>query len=63
MLNQNDVASKVAIEFLTKGDTNFPKFNSKEEAATYFADINAGGSGASSHRDKAIEASKSFDVA
>lgn len=62
LLNQNDVASKVAIEFLTKGKTDFPKFNTKEEAATYFADINAGG-GAGSHRNKAVEASKSFDVA
>lgn len=61
-LNRPDVAAKVAIQFLTKGKTNFPKFNSKEEAATYFADVNAGGT-VSSHRDKAVEASKSFDVA
>jgi putative chitinase len=62
LLNRNDVAAKVAIQFLTKGKTNFPKFNSKEEAATYFADINSGG-GVSSHRGKAVESSKSFDVA
>lgn len=61
-LNQLDVATKVAVQFLTKGKTDFPKFKTKEEAAAYFADINSGG-GVSSHRSNAIEASKSFDVA
>lgn len=61
MLNREDVASKVALQFLTKGKTDFPKFDSKKEAAEYFADINAGG-GTSSHRSNAAKASENFDI-
>jgi putative chitinase len=60
--NDPKVAAKIALAFLTKGKNSFPKFDSKEDAATYFADINAGGSGASSHRSKAIAATEKFDV-
>jgi len=62
LLNEPEIASKIAIKFLLKGkkDKDLPNFDSKEEAAIYFADINAGGS--SSHRNEAISASKKFDV-
>lgn len=62
--NDPRVAAKIALAFFTKGKpaSTFPEFTDKEEAATYFADINAGGSGASSHRDKAIAASEKFDI-
>ncbi len=62
LANDPKVAAKIALAFLTKGKNSFPKFDNKEEAATYFADINAGGSGASSHRSKAIAATDKFDV-
>ena len=63
LLNQPEIAAKVALAFLTKGKSpsTFPNFTDKEEAAIYFADINAGGR-PSSHRGKAIEATKKFDV-
>jgi predicted chitinase len=62
LANDPKVAAKIALSFLTKGKNSFPKFDSKEDAATYFADINAGGSGASLHRNKAIAATEKFDV-
>jgi putative chitinase len=63
-LNDPDVAAKVALAFFTKGKSasSFPNFNDKEDAAIYFADINAGG-GAGGHRQKAIDYSKKFEVA
>lgn len=63
-LNRNDVAAKVAVIFLLDGQSpsSIPKFSNKEEAASYFADKNARKK-RSGHRDKAIEASKSFDIA
>jgi predicted chitinase len=60
-LNDREVAVKVALQFLTKGKTDFPKFDSKKEAAEYFADINAGG-GTSTHRSNAVKASENFDI-
>jgi predicted chitinase len=60
MLNREDVAAKVALQFLTKGKTDFPDFKSKKEAAEYFADINAGGT--SGHRSNAVKASEKFDI-
>ena len=57
MLNREDVASKVALQFLTKGKTDFPKFDSKKEAAEYFADMNARSS-KSGHRPEAVKASE-----
>lgn len=60
LLNDDNVAAKVALQFLTKGKTSFPDFDSKEEAAEYFAKINAGGSGG--HGAKAVQASKKFDI-
>jgi predicted chitinase len=64
LVNDPKVAAEVAIKFFTKGKTGevFPKFKDKVEAATYFADVNAGG-GVSSHRQNAIAASEKFDVA
>lgn len=63
LLRKPDVAAKVAIAFFTKGKSpnTFPKFNTPEEAAAYFADINAGGS-SSSARTKAIEALRNFSL-
>lgn len=60
ILNREDVAAKVALQFLTKGKTDFPDFKSKKEAAEYFADINAGGT--SGHRSNAVKASEKFDI-
>ena len=62
LVNKPEVAAKIAIAFLTKNKSSIPNFTSKEDAAEYFADINAGGSGASSHRSNAVNASKKFDV-
>jgi predicted chitinase len=64
MLNRNDIAAKIAVTFLLDGQSpsSIPKFKNKEEAASYFADKNARKK-RSGHRDKAIEASKSFDIA
>ena len=64
MLNRNDIAAKIAVTFLLDGQSpsSIPKFSSKEDAASYFADKNARKK-RSGHRNKAIEASKSFDVA
>lgn len=62
LMNNPEVAAKVAVAFFTKGRpaSSFPKFNDKTEAASYFADINAGGSNL--HRGKAIAASQNFEV-
>ena len=49
--------------FFTKGKkADFPKFDTKKDAAEYFADINAGG-GISSHRENAVKYSETFDLA
>ena len=61
LLNNPEVAAKLAVAFLTKNKSSIPDFTSKEEAAKYFADVNAGG-GVSSHRSNALEASKKFGV-
>ena len=63
LVNDPKIAAKIALKFFTKGKpaSEFPKFNSKEEAAIKFADINAGG-GRSSHRDSALKASENFEV-
>ena len=62
-LNDPKTAAKVAIMFFTKGKKGgFPKFNSKKEAAEYFADINAGGR-TSMHRPEAVKYSETFDLA
>jgi putative chitinase len=61
-VNDPKTAAKVAIMFFTKGKkTGFPKFNTKKDAAEYFADINAGG-GVSSHRANAVKYSDKFDI-
>jgi len=63
LVNDPEIAIKIALAFFTKGKSasSIPEFDNKEDAAIYFADINAGG-GASSHRNHAIAASKKFDV-
>lgn len=63
LVNDPEIAAKIAIAFLTKNKpiSSIPKFESKEEAAGYFADVNSGG-GSSSHRDHAIDKSSNFDV-
>ena len=61
-VNNPRTAADVAIMFFTKGKkSGFPKFNTKEDAAEYFADINAGG-GVSSHRANAVKYSDKFDI-
>jgi putative chitinase len=62
-VNNPFTAAQVAIMFFTKGKkSGFPKFETKKQAAEYFADINAGG-GVSSHRDNAVKYSRKFDIA
>lgn len=63
LVNDPKIATKIALAFFTKGKpgSSFPNFNNKEEAAGYFADINAGGH-TSSHRKNALIASTKFDV-
>ena len=63
LVNDPKIAAKIALKFFTKGKSasEFPKFQTKEDAAIHFADINAGG-GTSSHRDNAIKASENFEV-
>jgi predicted chitinase len=63
LVNKPEISAKIAIKFLTKDKpaSSLPKFKSKEEAAEYFANINAGGESKFSS-DKAIAASKSFNV-
>jgi len=60
LLNKPETAAKLAIAFLTNSGKK-QDFTSKEDAAEYFADINAGGRGIS-HRNSAIEQSRKFDV-
>ncbi len=60
LLNDSKVAANVAVEFLLKGKTNFPKFNTKEDAVNYFADLNAGGD--TGHRERAIKYSTYFNL-
>lgn len=57
------VAAKVAIAFFTKGKSpsTFPKFESKVDAAKYFADLNSGGE-SKFGRTPAIAATEKFDV-
>jgi predicted chitinase len=63
LVNDPKIAAEIAVAFFTKGKSGstFPKFKDKVEAATYFADINAGG-GVSSHRSNAIAASEKFGL-
>ena len=63
LVNDPTVAAEIAVAFFTKGKpgNTFPKFKNKTEAATHFADINAGG-GVSSHRANAIAAVDKFDI-
>jgi len=64
LVNNPEVAANIAIVFLTKGKpaSSFRTFTDKTDAAKFFADVNAG-SGVSTHRDKAIEASANFNIA
>lgn len=63
LVNDPKVAAEVAVAFFTKGKSpnSFPKFDDKVDAATFFADINAGG-GVSSHRSRAIAATDKFEL-
>ena len=63
LLNDPKIAAKVAIVYFTKGKpaSTIPNFDNKEDATKYFADINSG-SGAASHRVRALAASEKFDV-
>lgn len=63
LVNDPNVASEIAVVFLTKGKSgdSFPKFKDKKDAATYFADINAGGA-VGFHRSKAVSDSDKFDL-
>lgn len=60
-LNEGKVAAKVALYFLTKGKSDFPKFNSKEDAAAYFSKVNAGGK-SGSHTSKSLNSSRKFNI-
>lgn len=63
LVNDIEVASKIAITFFTKGKSadSIPNFNNKEDAVKYFADINAGGR-SSRARSSALATSSKFDV-
>lgn len=61
LLNNPEIAAKIAVAFLMKNKSNIPDFTSKEEAASYFADVNSGGGG-STHRQSAINKIKNFDA-
>ena len=62
-LNDPIVASKVALAFFTKWKdySIFPQFTNKNDAAIYFADINAGGH-AGGHRSPALQVAENFDI-
>lgn len=62
LLNDDmEVAAKVAVAFFTNGVTSFPEFESKEQAATYFANKNAGVQ-RSMFAPNAVAYSKRFNV-
>ncbi len=62
LVNDPEIAADIAIKFFTKNKSasSFPSFDSKEDAAEYFANLNAGGSAVFSK--KAVEMTKNFDV-
>ena len=57
------IAAKLAVAFFTKGKSgdSLPKFQNKEEATKYFANVNSGG-GSTFGLDKALAASEKFDI-
>lgn len=63
LANDPKVAAKLAVAFFTKGKSgdSLPKFQNKEEATKYFANINSGG-GSTFGLDKALAASEKFDI-
>ncbi len=63
LANDPKVAAKLAVAFFTKGKSgdSLPKFQSKEDATKYFANINSGG-GSTFGLDKALAASEKFDI-
>ena len=63
LLNDPIVASKVALAFFTQGKnaSDFPQFSTKNEAAIYFSDINAGGQ-PGWHRWEALQTAENFDI-
>jgi len=61
--NDMEVAAKVAVAFFTNGVTKFPEFETKEDAAAYFANKNAGdASKRSMFAGNAESYSKRFDA-
>jgi predicted chitinase len=63
LANDPKVAAKLAVAFFTKGKSgdSLPKFQSKEDATKYFANVNSGG-GSTFGLDKALAASEKFDI-
>jgi predicted chitinase len=63
LANDPKVAAKLAVAFFTKGKSgdSLPKFQTKEEATKYFANVNSGG-GSTFALDKALAASEKFDI-
>ena len=63
LANDPKVAAKLAVAFFTKGKSgdSLPKFQNKEEATKYFANVNSGG-GSTFGLDKALAASEKFDI-
>lgn len=63
LLNDPIIASKIALAFFTQGKdhSSFPSFTTKNAAAIYFADINAGGR-AGWHRVDAVQVAEKFDI-
>lgn len=63
LVNDIKIAVKIALAFFTKGKpaSSLPNFNNVEDAATYFADINAGGRSERA-RKSSLATSKKFGV-
>jgi predicted chitinase len=63
LANDPKVAAKLAVAFFTKGKSgdSLPKFQNKEDATKYFANVNSGG-GSTFGLDKALAASEKFDI-
>ena len=59
LVNDPDVAAKVAVVFLTNGNA-VKKFNSVEEAVTYFVNVNAGGSASARNHIRANQWAQRF---
>lgn len=64
-VNDPLIAAKIAVQFFLawQDSSPIPQFTTKEDAAIYFANKNAGwGTGTNKHTDNAVAASRNFEV-